>query len=61
MNVVMSRSMYCTFWVKPYVWESSGVFMISVGCGNWGWVVWVYFMICGMWGWPSLLEVVVVE
>ena len=32
MNVVISRSMYCPLWVNAYVWDSNGVFMLSVGC-----------------------------
>ena len=32
MKVVMSRSMYFPLWVKPYVCDSSGVCMLSVGC-----------------------------
>ena len=45
MKDVMYRSMYCPLWVNPYVWESSGVCMMSVGCWYCGMqvrLVWVF-------------------
>ena len=45
MKVVMSWSMYCPLWVNPYVWDSRGVCMMSVGCWYCGMrvrLVWVF-------------------